>query len=245
MTTICYAFAFCPVKVIGTVLYAGHENETETWKESGTCSFRTVHCPHCPHRHKVSGKSVSGKVSWRIYGLHMHEKYRNPNRGSQAQSGQKAAARLRRSPNFVANSLDKNPTSLYTTDDRTIRLNQDKTTFRVSGVLSIGTTPIGAVESVAARVESVAARQMSSSGLSASTGQPQTSSHLYYILLLAPSVLLHITFSSELHITYYIYYLVMGPNTVIRPCSCPCLAVITHFSYSFPLLGFFRKSKLF
>ena len=31
------------------------------------------------------------KSFWRIYGL--HEKYRNPNRGSQAQSGQKAAAR--------------------------------------------------------------------------------------------------------------------------------------------------------
>ena len=94
-----------------------------------------------------------------------------------------------------------------------IRLNQDKTTF-VFPEFSIGTTPIGAVESVAARVESVAARQMSSSGLSASTGQPQTSSDLYYILLLAPSVLLHITFSSELHITYYIYYLVMGPKVV-------------------------------
>ena len=40
----------------------------------------------------------------------------------------------------------------------------------------------------------------------------QLSSDLYYILLLAPSVLLHITFSSELHITYDIYYLVMGPN---------------------------------
>ena len=106
----------------------------------------------------------------------MHEKYR-----SQAQSGQKAAARLRRSPNFVAISLDQNPTSLYTTDDRMIRLNQDKTTF-VFPEFSIGTTPIGAVESVAARVESVAAKQMSSSGLSASTGQPQTSSDLitYY-----------------------------------------------------------------
>ena len=91
----------------------------------------------------------------------MHKKYRNPNRGSQAQSGQKAAARpnldstrshktlasllktewskvlwLRRSPNFVARNDDQNPTSLYTTDDRTIRLNQDKTKFRVSGVLN-------------------------------------------------------------------------------------------------------------
>ena len=74
---------------------------------------------------------------------------------------------LRRSPNFVARNDDQNPTSLYTTDDRTIRLNQDKTTF-VFPEFSIGTTPIGAVESVAARVESVAARQMSSSGLSAS-----------------------------------------------------------------------------
>ena len=68
----------------------------------------------------------------------------------------------------MARNDDQNPTSLYTTDDRTIRLNQDKTTF-VFPEFSIGTTPIGAAESVAARVESVAARQMSSSGLSAST----------------------------------------------------------------------------
>ena len=30
MTTICYAFTFCHVEVIGPVLHAGHENETET-----------------------------------------------------------------------------------------------------------------------------------------------------------------------------------------------------------------------
>ena len=50
------------------------------------------------------------KSFWRIYGL--HEKYRNPNRGGQAQSGQKAAAR----PNLDSTRSHKTLASLLKTE---------------------------------------------------------------------------------------------------------------------------------